>query len=168
MKYDIILIDCYTGTGQHPYNLSTIEFYEVCKSHLTDNGMVSTNLIESDPLYTQKVNTFAKSFEYVYDFHHEGAHVFLGTNSFVKISDVILKAQEINAKHRFHFPFMERASSLQMYNSFFEEVLLDSEKAKYVPESAVKDDQAYRGVGRNELCPCGSGKKYKKCHGRYK
>jgi preprotein translocase subunit SecA len=20
-------------------------------------------------------------------------------------------------------------------------------------------------VGRNELCPCGSGKKYKKCHG---
>jgi preprotein translocase subunit SecA len=21
-------------------------------------------------------------------------------------------------------------------------------------------------VGRNELCPCGSGKKYKKCHGR--
>jgi preprotein translocase subunit SecA len=24
----------------------------------------------------------------------------------------------------------------------------------------------YHGVGRNELCPCGSGKKFKKCHGR--
>ena len=22
------------------------------------------------------------------------------------------------------------------------------------------------GYGPNELCPCGSGKKYKKCHGR--
>ncbi|MGB8528720.1 MAG: SEC-C metal-binding domain-containing protein, partial [Rhodoplanes sp.] len=22
-------------------------------------------------------------------------------------------------------------------------------------------------VGRNEACPCGSGKKYKHCHGRY-
>ena len=22
-----------------------------------------------------------------------------------------------------------------------------------------------RKVGRNEMCPCGSGKKYKKCHG---
>ncbi|HRC63286.1 MAG TPA: SEC-C metal-binding domain-containing protein [Dehalococcoidia bacterium] len=21
-------------------------------------------------------------------------------------------------------------------------------------------------VGRNELCPCGSGKKYKRCHGQ--
>lgn len=24
----------------------------------------------------------------------------------------------------------------------------------------------YKGIGRNELCPCGSGKKFKKCHGR--
>ena len=23
----------------------------------------------------------------------------------------------------------------------------------------------YAGVSRNALCPCGSGKKYKKCHG---
>jgi len=30
--------------------------------------------------------------------------------------------------------------------------------AKAVPASAVK-------VGRNDACPCGSGKKYKHCHG---
>lgn len=24
---------------------------------------------------------------------------------------------------------------------------------------------SYRGIGRNDLCPCGSGRKYKKCHG---
>ena len=23
----------------------------------------------------------------------------------------------------------------------------------------------YAGVGRNEMCPCGSGKKFKRCHG---
>jgi preprotein translocase subunit SecA len=23
----------------------------------------------------------------------------------------------------------------------------------------------FRGVGRNDPCPCGSGKKFKKCHG---
>ena len=34
----------------------------------------------------------------------------------------------------------------------------DGEPAK--PKTAVADK-----VGRNELCPCGSGKKYKKCHG---
>jgi preprotein translocase subunit SecA len=27
--------------------------------------------------------------------------------------------------------------------------------------------QVEKKVGRNELCPCGSGKKYKQCHGRF-
>ena len=31
--------------------------------------------------------------------------------------------------------------------------------------SAVEKD-IYAGVGRNDPCPCGSGKKFKKCHGR--
>ena len=26
--------------------------------------------------------------------------------------------------------------------------------------------QTVQKVGRNELCPCGSGKKYKQCHGK--
>jgi preprotein translocase subunit SecA len=31
------------------------------------------------------------------------------------------------------------------------------------PEPFVRDEKK---VGRNEPCPCGSGKKYKHCHGR--
>jgi preprotein translocase subunit SecA len=32
--------------------------------------------------------------------------------------------------------------------------------------TVVKDkDDAWANVGRNDPCPCGSGKKYKKCHG---
>ncbi len=36
--------------------------------------------------------------------------------------------------------------------------------------SAARDPQnpsSWGKVGRNENCPCGSGKKYKHCHGRY-
>jgi preprotein translocase subunit SecA len=29
------------------------------------------------------------------------------------------------------------------------------------------DQSTWGKVGRNEACPCGSGKKYKHCHGRY-
>jgi uncharacterized protein YecA (UPF0149 family) len=29
----------------------------------------------------------------------------------------------------------------------------------------VRSSQRVPKVGRNEVCPCGSGKKYKKCHG---
>jgi preprotein translocase subunit SecA len=27
------------------------------------------------------------------------------------------------------------------------------------------DDTPFANVGRNDLCPCGSGRKYKRCHG---
>jgi len=32
--------------------------------------------------------------------------------------------------------------------------------------AAASDKSIYEGVGRNQLCPCGSGKKFKNCHGR--
>jgi uncharacterized protein YecA (UPF0149 family) len=31
--------------------------------------------------------------------------------------------------------------------------------------AAVATTNLYAGVGRNDPCPCGSGKKFKKCHG---
>ena len=34
------------------------------------------------------------------------------------------------------------------------------------PSPGASSDTAQRKVGRNEPCPCGSGKKYKHCHGR--
>jgi len=34
-------------------------------------------------------------------------------------------------------------------------------------QTIVKDkDDPFANVGRNDPCPCGSGKKFKKCHGR--
>jgi preprotein translocase subunit SecA len=43
-----------------------------------------------------------------------------------------------------------------------------------VDESSQEEDDSHQGtfereerkVGRNEPCPCGSGKKYKQCHGK--
>ena len=40
----------------------------------------------------------------------------------------------------------------------------DGGKAGGVPEPAFAANP-YAGVGRNDPCPCGSGKKFKKCHG---
>jgi preprotein translocase subunit SecA len=36
-----------------------------------------------------------------------------------------------------------------------------------VPARSAQDPQSWGKVGRNEPCPCGSGKKFKHCHGRY-
>lgn len=45
---------------------------------------------------------------------------------------------------------------------------LRSDGKRTIPLSDMKINQAKKAgkVGRNELCPCGSGKKYKKCCGR--
>ena len=34
-------------------------------------------------------------------------------------------------------------------------------------ERNPNDPSSWGKVGRNETCPCGSGKKYKHCHGRF-
>ena len=41
-------------------------------------------------------------------------------------------------------------------------VTAEDGKEKVKPQPIVKGDQ----VGRNDPCPCGSGKKYKNCHGQ--
>ena len=37
--------------------------------------------------------------------------------------------------------------------------------ANYPQRKAIQPIQVEKKIGRNESCPCGSGKKYKKCHG---
>ncbi|MGU5714715.1 preprotein translocase subunit SecA [Aeromonas taiwanensis] len=44
-----------------------------------------------------------------------------------------------------------------------ENQLADGEQAETAPVTFVRDEQK---VGRNDPCPCGSGKKYKHCHGQ--
>jgi preprotein translocase subunit SecA len=39
--------------------------------------------------------------------------------------------------------------------------------ASRAPQRNPSDPASWGKVGRNEACPCGSGKKYKHCHGRY-
>jgi preprotein translocase subunit SecA len=40
-------------------------------------------------------------------------------------------------------------------------------RAAAAPERNPNDPASWGKVGRNEACPCGSGKKFKHCHGRY-
>ena len=38
---------------------------------------------------------------------------------------------------------------------------------KYTGEADPKNPQTWGKVARNDLCPCGSGKKFKHCHGKF-
>ncbi len=43
---------------------------------------------------------------------------------------------------------------------------LDNVRYEHEGDDAAEGDDPYAGTGRNEPCPCGSGKKYKFCHGQ--
>ena len=42
---------------------------------------------------------------------------------------------------------------------------LDNVRYEHEGDASSESDDPYAGTGRNEPCPCGSGKKYKHCHG---
>ena len=59
------------------------------------------------------------------------------------------------------------------HEEMFPQMHVDGPMGPLVEEFEVKDRPTtrvrtgkYPGTGRNAPCPCGSGKKYKKCHGR--
>jgi len=41
----------------------------------------------------------------------------------------------------------------------------DEVMALLAAESAERSRTMFRAVGRNDVCPCGSGQKFKRCHG---
>lgn len=62
----------------------------------------------------------------------------------------------------------------KLFKTWHPNIFLDNELKKMIDKSIKKADEETRrrkieelfaNVGRNELCPCGSGKKFKKCHG---
>ncbi|MFS1933484.1 preprotein translocase subunit SecA [Vibrio splendidus] len=57
----------------------------------------------------------------------------------------------------------QAARRAQAQHATAENQLADDEAEAASPQTVVRDE---RKVGRNEPCPCGSGKKYKQCHGK--
>jgi spermidine synthase len=173
-SYDFIFADAFRGTGFSPFHLSTIEFYDACKRHLADGGVVSANWMESDPLFTQKLLTLSEAFRYVYVQIDRTVTAFGSDTSIETGEDCRGVAEDLAMKHGFAFPFRYRARTLTpLMASRFQAalhkpsitVLRDREMPDTIKQMP-KDDSIFHKVGRNELCPCGSGRKYKKCHGK--
>ena len=44
-------------------------------------------------------------------------------------------------------------------------IVVSSDEKNENNKEEIKENKTEKKVGRNEKCPCGSGKKYKQCHG---
>jgi spermidine synthase len=171
--YDFIFVDVFRGVGFSPPHLATTEFYNLCREHLKPGGVVAINLVESDPLFGRRIATLASCFQSTY-VQVDRTIVLFGTDaSFLSQGDIASRAKALQTEHEFSFPFIQRATTVKPLQKVDElwklreqsEPLTDkSEAAELFPLSA--GDPLFYRVGRNDSCPCGSGKKFKKCHGR--
>jgi len=55
-------------------------------------------------------------------------------------------------------------ANVQYHHADYDEALASNDEVGASSEAPFKREVAK--VGRNDPCPCGSGKKYKQCHGR--
>lgn len=173
-KFDIILIDAFRGTGRIPYKFGTVEFYELCKRHMTPDAVVCMNIINQDNLFTEKLNTFRYCFKQVYFFAQDGTYILFGTNREQPLerSERQQFAEALQAKYQFSFPLVQRvlalADSHEHPHLFHENlvVLTDTHPPIEILQQIPSNDPIFYKIGSNESCPCGSQLKYKKCHGK--
>jgi hypothetical protein len=64
-------------------------------------------------------------------------------------------------------PIEDAAALLATWHGYSEAGIAERRKASLLGGSIGRDTHVnpYRGIGRNDTCPCGSGKKFKRCHG---
>ena len=124
--FDIMLLDSFSGIGEHPNQLSTREFYQLCKSRLTKDGVVATNLVDNNPYYRQKVATFCAAFSYSYQYESKGVCIFFGSDvDNFSTQAFKQKAQEIASQYNFEFPYVENSECISACDAaMFSDVIL--------------------------------------------
>ncbi len=127
--FDIILLDSFSGVGEHPNNLSTLEFYQLCQSRLSDDGVIVTNLVDNNPYFKQKVATFCTAFKFSYQYKSQGTYIFFGSNidNFSTI-EFKQKTRQIAAQYKFEFPIIKNSEYVTACyaEDFSNEILRDN------------------------------------------
>jgi len=169
--YDMILLDGFVGVGFSPLRLATQEFMLECKAQLEPHGVLVVNLLPAGGLVAERIKTIQSVFANVYIYIGEGALVIFATNGErVTISDLIGRAFTVQKLSEFDFSFVSLAQSI-IPSSENDDIPQQLREAAVLtdstpPNSIPIPENLLRGVGRNDPCPCGSGRKFKKCHGR--
>lgn len=180
--YDLIFIDVFLDRGYVPYQLSTVEFYELCRQRLTSGGILVVNLLSEDDYLANRVATLQQVFgeeagAIMVCPLDEGNTVCFAVNatSAQEVPDretVIQRATAIQEVQHFAFPFAMRAldlttdlaqAEIDLTNAYpFYDEMPPANYFDILPSFENLPVQ----VDPTLPCPCGSGLLYGGCHGR--
>ena len=171
--YDFIFVDVFRGMGFSPPHVATAEFYALCKRHLKPGGVVAVNLVETDSVFGQRVATWHLVSNRRTCSSIERSCCSARIVRSWAVSGILQRAAALQAEHCFSFPFVERAATVKPLRETDGLRALSEKSAVLADDANVAEslpllptDPLFYRVGRNDPCPCGSGKKFKRCHGR--
>lgn len=138
--------------------------------YLKEENAYASILGDKNPQVSGTVSVLAEK----YDMEHDEFAAFVdGINESVEPSvdlDTLESDTEVTLNINWDklYKNMHKAKADWLYNLPEWEGILDEEKRRQLLFEYRKECQAVseKVVGRNEPCPCGSGKKYKKCCGK--
>jgi spermidine synthase len=167
--YDVIFLDAFVGVGYVPLRLSTQEFFRVCKNQLRPGGTLVVNVLPKGGLVIERLATLASVFRNVHAYERDATLVLFANDDEGETErDLVNIACELQERHRFLFPYSALASQLRRLNTSragpteASKVLLTDSTPPWIVDIPR---ELYRSTGRNDSCPCGSGRKFKRCHG---
>jgi spermidine synthase len=115
IKNDIIIVDAGFGSGYMPYPLVTQEFYQLCKTHLSNTGVVAIHLFHKQEFNAAAVKTIQSVFAQVYICNLDaGNSIAFATNaSDLDRNEIFLKAEIIQDFHNLEFSLIEMSFQLK-------------------------------------------------------
>lgn len=115
IKNDLIIVDAGFGSGYMPYPLVTQEFYQVCKMHLSNTGVVAIHLFHKQKFNAAAVKTIQTVFAQVYICHLDaGNSIAFATNApDLARNEIFLKAELIQDFHNLEFSLTEMSLQLK-------------------------------------------------------
>ena len=149
---------------------------EKWKDHLYDldqlrNAIHYRSWGQKDPLIEYKHEAYTMFVDLMHDVHHTFAERFLrvqvqfeGDRGFIQPAAPPPPSQ-LKATHATVDEFGVAADPLGAVDPG-PEIDEPSARPSRAPQAPVVKTGEYDNVGRNDACPCGSGKKFKKCHGQ--
>ena len=135
---------------------------EAWKEHLREmdelrNSVQNASYENKDPLLVYKLESYELFRQMIEEMNRKTASVLMRVHlNIAPPSDQELRELEIQAAEA------QRQIAEQQYREGRDEVGSEAEQEAQRRTPA----RATHSVGRNDLCPCGSGKKFKHCHGR--
>ena len=161
--YDAIFVDAFCGIGGAPLRLSSREFFEIARSRMTPEGILTVNVMPGDSLTAPRLRAVECSFRSTHVHQGDGTLVAFGsTAERLPLDELLRRAVALQARHPCEVSFPTLARSLGRFDGTASEPLTDTTP----PERFVVPKQVRGSLRPEDPCPCGGGQAFLQCHGR--